>query len=457
MVLGQARRERAEQELSLEHLAVIGAHELVRQADRAVEEAHRRVAHGGLDAQVHEGGRGGEDDLGAVAHRRADGVHKALLVGAVLVDAGPHDAAEVLIEVLAAQVMRVGPTRGAHRAVVYKAHAQRLTLRVRCFSHKEVKHARDRGAGRRDRGVRGSRVGRLHEIDLLVVVHPLHHELAPNPSEAIDHDGRRDVEDAVLRIDAQVNEHGVGGRDVQVGPAGALIGAREEEIALPQVVHRIGRPRRTKIAAEGGGQAPITPFSGELDVVDRTRAPELAELPVEPALSTLPLARVQARDLSRHAMSAEVLEDAHALVAFLHVETMHELRDAHGVAVAFLDLNVVEARPFDGELGVRVQQRQEGARERGLPALGHRADNHVERYLERAAGLAARGLALEHDALEVGEIGVAALGDGAECVLLAALECLAVCVCHGRSKKREVDARGNARGQCPRSMPEVNA
>ena len=110
---------------------------------------------------------------------------------------------------------------------------------------------------------------------------------------------------------------------------------------------------------------------------------------------------------------------------------MHELGDDDGVAIALGHLDVVEVGPLAGELGIKRQQRHKIARKGGLTALGDRAHDHLERNVPQTDALALATGKLGNEAIEVREIRMLTLADGATASLLAALACLTISLFHG--------------------------
>ena len=62
-------------------------------------------------------------------------------------------------------------------------------------------------------------------IDLVLVAFAGNDKLAPNLAQAVDDDIRRRIQQAVLVVDVEVDEHGIGRCNVQVVAACAKIGA----------------------------------------------------------------------------------------------------------------------------------------------------------------------------------------------------------------------------------------
>mgnify|MGYP000211165323 CR=1 FL=1 len=109
---------------------------------------------------------------------------------------------------------------------------------------------------------------------------------------------------------------------------------------------------------------------------------------------------------------------------------MHELGDDDGIAIALGHLDVVEVGPLAGELGVKRQQGHEVARKGGLTALGNRADDHFERNVSQTDILSLAQGELGNQAIEVREVRILALTNGASTSLLATLACLTIGLFH---------------------------
>ena len=143
---------------------------------------------------------------------------------AVLECLGAHDAAKVLVEILAPLIMQAVPARCRTGEFVDKGDAQGVGRRVDGLAHKEVEHA---GGGL------GGRLflidaRRFDKIDLVLVIFAGNDQLAPNLAQAVYDDVRRRIQQTVLVIHVEVDEHGVGGRNVQMVAAGAQVGAFKE-------------------------------------------------------------------------------------------------------------------------------------------------------------------------------------------------------------------------------------
>lgn len=113
-------------------------------------------------------------------------------------------------------------TDGVVRLV--ELNAQGVGRRVDGLAHKEVEHA---GGGL------GGRLflidtRRLDKIDLLLITFVGNDQLAPNLAQAVYGDIRRRVLQTVLVVHVEVDEHGVGGRNVQMVAIGAQVGAFKE-------------------------------------------------------------------------------------------------------------------------------------------------------------------------------------------------------------------------------------
>ena len=145
---------------------------------------------------------------------------------AVLERFGAHDATKVLIKILAALVVQAVPARRGTGKLVDKGDSHGIGGGVDGLAHKEVEHAR----GRFCRCVLflvGLR--RFDKIDLVLVAFAGNDKLAPNLAQAVDDDIRRRIQQAVLVVDVEVDEHGIGRCNVQVVAACAKIGALKEQ------------------------------------------------------------------------------------------------------------------------------------------------------------------------------------------------------------------------------------
>ena len=93
------------------------------------------------------------------------------------------------------------------------------------LAHKEVEHARGSFC-RCALFLVGLR--RFDKIDFVLVAFAGNDKLAPNLAQAVYDDISRRIQQAVLVVHVEVDEHSVGGRNVQMVAAGAQIGAFKE-------------------------------------------------------------------------------------------------------------------------------------------------------------------------------------------------------------------------------------
>ena len=94
------------------------------------------------------------------------------------------------------------------------------------LAHKEVEHARGSFC-RCALFLVGLR--RFDKIDFVLVAFAGNDKLAPNLAQTVDDDIRRRIQQTGLVVDVEVDEHGIGRRNVQVVAARAKIGALKEQ------------------------------------------------------------------------------------------------------------------------------------------------------------------------------------------------------------------------------------
>lgn len=70
-----------------------------------------------------------------------------------------------------------------------------------------------------------------------------------------------------MAVHVEVDEHGFGGRNVQVVAAGAKVGALKEQEGMAQVVDLILRPLFDEILAEHFGERFVASLARELNLV----------------------------------------------------------------------------------------------------------------------------------------------------------------------------------------------
>ena len=181
----------------------------------------------------------------------------------VLERLGAHDTAKVLIEILTPLVVQAVPARSRTGELMDKGDAQGVGRRVDGLAHKEVEHAR------------GGLGGRLllvdarcfDKIDLVLVIFAGNDQLAPDLAQAVYDDIRWRIQQAVLVVHIEVDEHGVGGRNVQVIAACAKVGTLKEQESVAQVVDLFLRPFFDKVLTEHLGERLVASLTRELDLV----------------------------------------------------------------------------------------------------------------------------------------------------------------------------------------------
>ena len=181
----------------------------------------------------------------------------------VLERLGAHDTAKVLIEILTPLVVQAVPARRRTGELMDKGDAQGVGRRVDGLAHKEVEHAGGGLGGRLF--LIGTRC--LDKIDLLLITFAGNDQLAPNLAQAVYDDIRRRIQQAVLVVHVEVNEHSVGGRNVQMVAAGAQVGALKEQEGVAQVVDLFLRPFFDKVLTEHLGERFVASLTRELDLV----------------------------------------------------------------------------------------------------------------------------------------------------------------------------------------------
>ena len=181
----------------------------------------------------------------------------------VLERLGAHDTAKVLIEILTPLVVQAVPARRRTGELMDKGDAQGVSRRIDGLAHKEVEHAG------------GGLGGRLFlvdarcfdKIDLVLVIFAGNNQLAPDLAQAVYDYIRRRIQQAVLVVHIEVNEHGVGRRNVQVVAACAKVGALKEQEGVAQVVDLFLRPFFDKVLTEHLGERLVASLTRELDLV----------------------------------------------------------------------------------------------------------------------------------------------------------------------------------------------
>ena len=143
---------------------------------------------------------------------------------AVLERLGAHDTAKVLIEILTPLVVQAVPARRRTGELMDKGDAQGVGRRIDGLAHKEAEHAGG-GLGGRPLLVDARCFDKIY---LVLVIFAGNDQLAPDLAQAVYDDIRRCIQQAVLVVHIEVDEHGVGGRNVQVVAARAKVGALKE-------------------------------------------------------------------------------------------------------------------------------------------------------------------------------------------------------------------------------------
>ena len=181
----------------------------------------------------------------------------------VLERLGAHDTAKVLIEILTPLVVQAVPARRRAGELMDKGDAQGVGRRVDGLAHKEVEHARG-GLGGRLLLVDARR---FDKIDLVLVIFAGNDQLAPDLAQAVYDDIRWRIQQAGLVVHIEVDEHGVGGRNVQVIAACAKVGTLKEQESVAQVVDLFLRPFFDKVLTEHLRERLVASLTRELDLV----------------------------------------------------------------------------------------------------------------------------------------------------------------------------------------------
>ena len=232
-------------------------------ADRAVKEPHLGILNGSSERVFHQAVRGREDDVSSMFDSRFHGGVEHVRIVTVLERLGVHDTAKVLIEILTPLVVQAVPARRRTGELMDKGDAQGVGRRVDGLAHKEVEHAGGGLGGRLF--LIDTRC--LDKIDLLLITFAGNDQLAPYLTQTVYDDVRRCVQQAVLVVHVEVDEHGVGGRNVQMVAAGAQVGALKEQEGMAQVVDLFLRPFFDKVLTEHLGERFVASLTRELDLV----------------------------------------------------------------------------------------------------------------------------------------------------------------------------------------------
>ena len=138
---------------------------------------------------------------------RFNGGVEHVRIVAVLERFGAHDTAKVLIEILTPLVVQAVPARRRTGELMDKGDAQGVGRRIDGLAHKEVEHAG------------GGLGGRLllidarcfDKIDLVLVIFACDDQLAPDLAQAVYDDIRRRIQQTVLVVHIEVDEHASAG------------------------------------------------------------------------------------------------------------------------------------------------------------------------------------------------------------------------------------------------------
>ena len=263
MVVRHAGGKGAQEELGLVHLAKVRTDALVGKADRAVKEPNLGILNGSSERVFHQAVRGREDDVVSMFDSRFHGGVEHVRIVTVFERLGAHDTVKVLIEILTSLVVQTVPARRRTGELMDKGDTQGVGRRIDSLAHKEVEHA---GGGL------GGRLllidaRRFDKIDLVLVVFAGNDQLAPNLAQAVYDDIRRRIQQAVLVVHIEVNEHSVGGRNVQMVAAGTQVGALKEQEGMAQVVDLFLRPFFDKVLTEHLGECFVASLTREVDLV----------------------------------------------------------------------------------------------------------------------------------------------------------------------------------------------
>ena len=224
VVVRHAGGKGAQEKLGFVHLAKVRTDALVGKADGAVKEPNPGIFNGSPERVFHQAVRGREDDVCSMFDSRFHGGVEHVRVVTVLKRLGAHDTAKVLIEILTPLVVQAVPARRRTGEFMDKGDAQGVGRRIDGLAHKEVEHA---GGGLGGRLLLID-VRRFDKIDLVLVTFPGNDQFAPDLAQAVYDDICRRIQQAVLVVHIEVDEHGVGGRNVQVVAARAKVGALKE-------------------------------------------------------------------------------------------------------------------------------------------------------------------------------------------------------------------------------------
>ena len=373
VVAAERRRERAEHKFHAVEAAIVRAHRVVREVDRAVQEGDFRVLDRLLQGRAHHRGRSCEDDVGTVFHGGVDRERDEVGAPAVLERLRLHDPLKTRGKMSPPKIMAVRPRRSLRLLLVDERRAERLL----------------RGVGRRKMQKRLRRIRIRHVLRLLdeldAAAGRLGQELVP---EAVDpvFDLPASLGQRTQRVDLEIRQEGVAWSDGKCFSSGKVTLA-EVEIRVAHRLDHLRAPRVLQGLAEGLREAAVAARAAEADVIDRRGLVELGELVVKLDLRVLRLFRKEARDVRHDVVGADEAQHRDALVALLDVEALHVLVDFDRVADALRQLGVVEIAPFVPEFAVVLQKWHEIRGKSLLPPRRPGSRDHVERDLGEADAL----------------------------------------------------------------------
>ena len=310
-VLCQRPGQRAEKELGLIDPAVVRPDAGIRHIDRAVEKAHARILGRELAAGEDQRHRRGEDDLRAVGR----GLFKRVLGTRIVrheIDPRIDGLAERLHQLAPPGLMRGDPWAGLRRAFVDECRAQAPA--------EAGQTAKQALRLRRSLGLHG---------DLAALGDSL--QLRPDGADGPLQLRLRQHAQIAQRVRVQPGQQRLRCRDGRRGLRQLVIGGlegikgREERAALEL------RPDVLGVEAERGLQLRIVAQAVEMHLIQAAALIKMQEFIVDPHSRVVGVQRQHARDVRADGRRAEAPQDAHALVALLHVKLPHILKAADGV------------------------------------------------------------------------------------------------------------------------------
>ena len=177
------------------------------------------------------------------------------------------------------------------------------------------------------------------------------------------------------------------------------------------------------VEAERGLQLRIVAQTVEMHLIQAAALIKMQEFIVDPHSRVVGVQRQHARDVRADGRRAEAPQDAHALVALLHVKLPHILKAADGVDDAGVaQMRLAERDPLARKLRPQVQQRHEIRREGRLPPGGIHPDDLGDRDLQLAQIHAPGHHAALQQLLEDLRIGVAPAVDAVAVAFLPGFE-----------------------------------